>query len=101
MSRPEMPGRLAVLSPISSQARVAISAVAARAVAARLSDAYRERDIGPARLVIVRYAPADTEPPSGRRIDRARARFLLAVRASLNRGKKRGVALAPGEYRLA
>jgi hypothetical protein len=82
-------------------AGIKVSPVAARAVVVRLASAYREREIGPARLVVVRYEPAGHEPPFRLRSHRARARFLLAVRASLARAKKRGVAPAVGEYRLA
>ncbi len=75
---------------------------AARALVARLSNAYREREIGPPRLAVLRYEPVDRQPPlRPRRPNRARSRFLRAVHAHLARARRRGGAPVRGRHYLA
>ena len=74
----------------------------ARTLAARLSKAYKEKEIGPPRLVVLRYEPIDREPPfRPRRPNRARSRFIRAVHAHLARARGRGQAPQVGRHYLA
>jgi hypothetical protein len=83
-------------------AGVTVSALDARELVGRLSSAYVEREIGPARLVVVRYQPPVRETPSRpRRRHRIRERFLDAVRARLARTRRQGAAPRQGDYYLA
>jgi hypothetical protein len=87
----------ATLDPVAK-----VDPVAARAVVARLSRAYRRREIGPPRLAILRYEPVDRQPPDRRRRANKgpRARFLHAVRGHLARTRRRGKAPVVGRHYL-
>jgi hypothetical protein len=76
--------------------------LAARELVARLSNAYRKREIGTPRLAVLRYDPVDRQPPyRPRRPNRARTRFLRAVHAHLGRARRRGEAPVLGRHYLA
>jgi zinc metalloprotease ZmpB len=76
--------------------------LAARALVARLSNAFPEREIGPPQLVIFRYEPVDRPMPfRPRRTNRARLRFIRAVDAQLARARRRGQAPERGRHYLA
>ena len=88
----------ATLDPVAK-----VDPVAARAVVARLSNAYRHREIGPPRLAILRYEPVDRQPPDRHRRSKgrsARARFLHAVHGHLGRARLRGKAPVAGRHYL-
>jgi len=76
--------------------------LAARALVARLSNAFHVREIGPPRLVLMRYAPVNRLPPfSPRRPNRARSLFIRAVDRHLARARRRGLAPQLGRHYLA
>jgi hypothetical protein len=76
--------------------------LAARALVARLSNAFRKRQIGPPRLVVLRYEPVDRQLPyRPRRRNRAHSRFSRALHAHLARARRRGRAPVSGRHYLA
>ena len=78
-----------------------VSPLAARALVARLSNAYSEKEIGPPRLAILRYEPVDRQPPfRPGRPNRTRSQFLRTVHAHFARARRRGVAPLLGRHYL-
>jgi len=78
-----------------------VSPLAARALVARLSNAYSEKEIGPPRLAIMRYEPVDRQPPfRPGRPNRTRSQFLRTVHAHLARARRRGAAPLLGRHYL-
>jgi len=79
-----------------------VPSLAARDLVARLSNAFRKRQIGSPRLVVLRYEPVDRLPPfRSRRPDRARSRFIRTVHRHRARERRRGPAPQIGRHYLA
>ena len=88
--------------PLALDPAPKVPPLAARTLVGRLSNVYKEKEIGPPRLVVLRYEPVDRQPPfRPRRPNRARSRFIRAVEAHLARARRRRQAPERGRHYLA